>query len=101
MSAAEQVIAHISKAQKKNSPSLVATQSETSEATEAYEEALPAFENRLSDDAKQQYIAKYIEVELPHGFLPPQGVLKKLAALKWYTEQQSTCGNTLKLAGAQ
>lgn len=65
------------------------------------EDALPLFESRLSDDAKQRYIEKYIELELPHGFLPPQGILRKLAALRWYTEQRSDCGSTLKLAGAQ
>jgi len=101
MSAAEQVLAQVSRVQKKQaqvSPNVIMQSNDTAE---PYEEAIPLFENRLSDDAKQQYIAKYIEVELPHGFLPPQGVLRKLAALRWYTEQRSVCAGTAKLAEAQ
>jgi hypothetical protein len=101
LSAAEQVLAQVSKVQEKRSQFIPSAQPETSEATEAYAEALPLFENRLSDDAKKQYIAKYIELELPHGFLPPQGVLRKLVALRWYAEQRSASASTLKLAGAQ
>lgn len=101
LSAAEQVLAQVSKVQEKRSQFIPSAQPEISEAPEAYAEALPLFENRLSDDAKRQYIAKYIELELPHGFLPPQGVLRKLVALRWYAEQQSGPASTLKLAGAQ
>jgi hypothetical protein len=99
MSAAEQVLGQVSKARARIS--YLATSTATApESAESYDQAVPLFENELSSDAKQQYISRYIELELPHGFLPPQSVLRKLAALKWFKERQVSGSGEIRLASA-
>ncbi|MBI4402623.1 MAG: replication protein [Deltaproteobacteria bacterium] len=89
MSAAEQVLAQVRQTQDKSLPLVSNIQVKTTEPSQAYEEALPLFESQLSEETKQQQMAQYVSVEFPNGFLPPQRVLRRLVAFKWFKEQGS------------
>jgi hypothetical protein len=91
-SAAEQVFAQINR-QEKGHLKIAIPQQQVEISQSSSTEALPVFERQLSDEAKEKYIAQYVESELSHGFIPPQGILRKLAALKWFNEQRGGAGH--------
>jgi len=51
---------------------------------EEYHLAEERFETSLDEESRQNLVERYISTELPHGFLPPQGVLNRLVAYDWF-----------------
>lgn len=48
------------------------------------EMAVSTFQTELPEDEQERRITSFIELEYPHGYLPPQSVIKNLAAMKWF-----------------
>ena len=48
------------------------------------DDALFAFDNELPERRQNEILAKFVETEFPHGFLPPSRVIRSLVAVSWF-----------------
>jgi hypothetical protein len=50
--------------------------------------ALTAFENQLSAEERETFISSYVEREYTWGYVPSKSLLTRLAADRWYSQQE-------------